>query len=69
MRGISAVRAWFLRSLLLVSVSAALCGCELIADFDRGKLPGASTLDASFRPLDAGSENDADSEDASSKSK
>jgi hypothetical protein len=27
------------RTLVLVSVCCALCGCELVANFDRGKIP------------------------------
>jgi hypothetical protein len=35
-----------------------LSACELIADFDRGKIPTPGVPDANFQPHDAGSDND-----------
>jgi len=53
--------------LLLWMAIAQLGACELIADFDRGKIPTPGLPDANFQPRDAGINDDGGDLDASSK--
>jgi hypothetical protein len=57
------------RILALISICSVLAGCELIADFDRSKIPsadgGPKTNDGGHPiPVDSGSEEDAGEGDA-----
>jgi hypothetical protein len=44
---------------LWLLVLAPLVGCELVADFDRGKIPGSGTPDSGVLVRDAGADDDA----------
>lgn len=46
--------------IFLLLACAQLFGCELIADFDRGKIPSDASVDANFAPKDAGPADDED---------
>jgi hypothetical protein len=49
--------------IFLLLACAQLFGCELVADFDRGKLAADAAVDASPAPHDAGPEDDAATDD------
>lgn len=57
-------RRW-LAALLFVACAGAAQGCELVADFDRSKIPGPdASVDAAIRPPDAGDEDAGATDDA-----
>lgn len=63
-----ATRQRFAAALALISICFALCGCELIADFDRDKIPVADAgMQQPMPTKDAGKpqpEEDGGEEDA-----
>jgi hypothetical protein len=46
--------------IFLLLACAQLLGCELVADFDRGKVASDASVDANVAPKDAGTNNDDD---------
>jgi hypothetical protein len=60
------MRTGWMRLLMWIAI-VQLGACELIADFDRGKIPTPGLPDANFQVRDAGSDDDAGDLDASSK--
>ena len=48
MRALRFSRVWFWLA------CAQLAGCELVADFDRGKIEKDASVDANFAPRDTG---------------
>jgi hypothetical protein len=54
-----------LRTLALIAVCHGLCACELVADFDRGRLDAGASPDAGRkRPPETIEDVDAGAEDA-----